>query len=151
MFRITLCETLAIGGRTIVETQITLAATDARCSPSGERLRTRTPPEKAIGMVQDGTGFQNGFSCRFRTASGGIARPRDNRSFFWCRGSPGFPLFHVQRRILGKDNREQISGKPHTSRTAGGSLPPRLSRERFVFRNLKAEEPAPNSSTAQCP
>lgn len=128
MFRLTLRETLAIGGRTIVETKIKLGATDARCSQSGEGLRTRTPPEKTICLVQDGTGFQNGFPCRFRTASGGLPRPRDNRSFFWCRGSPGFPLLHVQRRILRKDNREQISGKPPTSRTAGGSLPPRLSR-----------------------
>lgn len=80
MFRLTLW-TLAIGGRTIVETQITLGATDARCWSTSERLRTRTPPEKTISMVQDATGFQNGFSRRFRTASGGIARPRDNRSF----------------------------------------------------------------------
>jgi len=135
MFRITLCETMVIGGRTIVETRITLGATDARCLPSGEQLRTRTPPEKTISMVQNGIGFQNGFSCHFRTASGGIARPRDNRSFSWCRGRPRFPLFHVQRRILGKDNRGQISGKPPTSRTAGVSLPPDCPVSGSIFEN----------------
>lgn len=41
----------------------------------------RTPPEKTTGMVQDGAGFHNGFSCSFRIAGTGIVRPRENRSF----------------------------------------------------------------------